>query len=105
MSIKNICHYIASAFNRRRRSTKRSRCSTAMSAIRKLAQNETNPSKYTKEEIDVLTYIAHDKFQRGDIPLIDIETPGGLLELSRALYSYHAGYKHYMNELAFGEED
>lgn len=75
-----------------------------MGAIRKLAHGEDDPAKYTDKELMVLSYIAHDKYRRTDMSLVDVYTQKGLSRLSFALYHHQIGYKYYLNKLVFGEE-
>lgn len=51
----------------------------------------------------MLSFIAHDKYQRTDMPFADVNTKEGLSRLSFALYNHQTGYKYYMNKLVFGE--
>lgn len=96
--------YIAKIVERRSNPPKGDSHDTARSAIRKLAQNETDPSKYTDKELAVLSFIAHDKYRRTDMSFVDVGTSNGLSRLSNALYHHKFGYKYYMNRLVFGEE-
>lgn len=95
--------YIASVVEHRMNPPKASSHEAARNAIRKLANEEYDPSKYTDEEMAVLSFIAHDKHQRTDMPFADVNTKDGLARLSFALYNHKAGYKYYMDKLVFGE--
>lgn len=95
--------YIASVVEHRMNPPKASSHEVARSAIRKLAHEEYDPSKYTDEEMAVLSFIAHDKYQRTDMPFADVNTKDGLARLSFALYNHEAGYKYYMDKLVFGD--
>ena len=95
--------YIAPIIERRSNPPKSDGRGTAMSALRKLARRETDPSQYTKRELAVLSFIERDKCHRLDISHVDINTSYGISRLSDALYLHKTGYKHYMNKLVFGE--
>lgn len=95
--------YIAPMIERRANPPKSGGHDTARNAIRKLAQEETDPSKYTDKELAVLSFIAHDKYRMTDMSFVDIETADGLSRLGSALYNHKHGYKYYMNKLVFGE--
>lgn len=95
--------YIAQMIERRNNQPKNNGRSVAQSAIRKLAQKETDPFKYTDEELSILAFIVQDKCQKLDISFVDVKTPYGLSRLSDALYLHKSGYKYYINKLVFGE--
>lgn len=95
--------YVASVVEHRMNPPKADSHDVARNAIRKLAQEESDPSKYTDEELAVLAFIAHDKYQRTDMSFVDVNTKDGLSRLSFALYNHQTGYKYYMNKLVFGE--
>lgn len=94
--------YVAHIIERRMNPPQNSR-SVAMNTLRKLAQGEKDPSKYTDKEKEVLSIIEQDKCRRLDISHLDINTSYGIARLSDALYLHHIGYKYYMNKLVFGE--
>lgn len=87
---ETIDHHIASGVEYR---------DVARSAIRKLSHGEFDPSKYTDSELFVLSFIAHDKFRRTDMSLVDVSTKDGLSRLSFALYNDKTEYGYYMNKL------
>lgn len=95
--------YIAPMVERRVNPPKSNSHDVARNAIRKLAQEEYDPSKYSDKELAVLGFIAYDKYRRTDMSLVDVNTKDGLSRLSFALYNHQAGYKYYMDKLVFGE--
>lgn len=97
--------YIAPMIEHRINSPKNNSHDTARNAIRKLAQGDTDPSKYTDKELAVLSFIAHDKYQKTDMSFVDVGTSNGLSRLSHALYHHKYGYKYYMEKLVFDAPD
>lgn len=94
--------FVAQIIERRINPPKNSSYDVARSAIRKLAQDETDPSKYTKDELVVLYHIAFDKYIKTDMSFVDVGTSSGLSRLSYSLGHHKTGYKYYMDKFVFG---
>lgn len=97
--------YIASVVEHRMNPPKVSGHDVARSAIRKLAQGEIDPSKYTRDELAVLYHIAFDKYIKTDMSFVDVGTSSGLSRLSYSLGRHKTGYKYYMDKFVFGATD
>lgn len=97
--------YIASVVEHRMNPPKVSGHDVARSAIRKLAQGEIDPSKYTRDELTVLYHIAFDKYIKTDMSFVDVGTSSGLSRLSYSLGHHKTGYKYYMDKFVFGVTD
>lgn len=95
--------YSASIIKHRYSNPKRGIRSVAMNAIRKLSHGVTDPSQYTKRELEVLDIIMHDKHRRTDTSLWDVHTQYGLSRLEFALSNHKIGYQYYIDKLVFNE--
>lgn len=93
--------FVAQIIERRSNPPKNDNRAVARSAIGKLAQKETDPSKYTRDELAVLYHIAFDKYIKTDMSFVDVGTSGGLERLSEVLGHQKAGYKYYMDKFVF----
>lgn len=93
--------FVARIVERRSNPPKNDGRAVARSAIGKLAQEETDPSKYTRDELAALYHIAFDKYIKTDMSLVDVGTSGGLSRLGYALAHHKVGYKYYMDMFVF----
>lgn len=93
--------FVARVVERRSNPPKNDDRAVARSAIGKLAQEETDPSKYTRDELAVLYHIAFDKYIKTDMSFVDVGTSSGLSRLCYSLAHHKTGYKYYMDKFVF----